>query len=91
MVALGNRLLKSFGVDRKAKGRCLKVLQRAGLVTVLNRPGCNPMVTLLDTPEEVKQEDKGNLVTAQAMSVPRPVIHTQLTDAAQKQGSEEAR
>jgi hypothetical protein len=51
-VALGNHLLKSFGVDRKAKGRCLKALQRAGLVAVLSRPGCNPMVTLLDIPEE---------------------------------------
>ncbi|MGB7914699.1 MAG: hypothetical protein WCF79_05305 [Rhodomicrobium sp.] len=57
-VALGNHLLQSFGVDRKAKGRC-QALERAGLVAVLSRPGCNPIMTLLDTPEEVKQEDKG--------------------------------
>ena len=57
-VALGNHLLQSFGVDRKAKGRC-QASERAGLVAVLSRPGCNPIMTLLDTPEEVKQEDKG--------------------------------
>ncbi len=58
-VALGNRLLKSFGVDRKAKGRCLKAMQGAGLITVVSRAGCNPIVTLLDAPEPVRQENKG--------------------------------
>ena len=55
-VALGNRLLKSFGVDRKAKGRCLKLMEGAGLITVESRAGCNPTVTLLDAPEAARQE-----------------------------------
>ncbi len=58
-VPLGNRLLKSFGVDRKAKGRCLKAMQGAGLITVVSCAGCNPTVTLLDAPEAARQENKG--------------------------------
>jgi len=50
-VALGNRLLESFGVDRKAKSRCLKAMVSAGLISVARRAGCNPIVTLLDAPE----------------------------------------
>ena len=52
--ALGNRDLKRFGVDRKAKGRCLKVMESAGLISVVSRAGCNPIVTLLDAPEAVE-------------------------------------
>jgi len=50
-VTLGNRLLESFGVDRKTKSRCLKSMERAGLISVARRAGCNPIVTLLDVPE----------------------------------------
>jgi len=46
--ALGSRDLKRFGVDRKAKGRCLKAMENAGLISVVSRAGCNPIVTLLD-------------------------------------------
>ncbi len=53
--ALGNRVLKKFGVDRKAKGRCLKLMERAGLISVVRRAGCNPTVTLLDAPEAVSR------------------------------------
>ena len=47
-VALGNGLLKKLGVDRKAKAHCLKALQKAGLISMEQRPGCNPRVTILE-------------------------------------------
>ncbi len=50
-VALGNSLLKKLGVDRKAKARCLKAMQQAGLILIEPRPGTNPRVTLLDAVE----------------------------------------
>ena len=50
-VALGNHLLESFGVDRKTKSRGLRSMERAGLIGVTRRAGCNPIVTLLDAPE----------------------------------------
>ena len=50
-VTLSNPLLKSLGVDRKAKARCLKSMERAGLVAVMSTAGRNPVVTLLNAPE----------------------------------------
>ncbi len=57
-VPLGNLLLQRFGVDRKSKGRCLKAMERAGLITVVRRVGCNPIVTLLDAPEAVSSKTR---------------------------------
>ena len=56
-VPLGNRLLKGFGVDRKAKGRSLKLMEDAGLISVVRRAGCNPTVTLLDA--TVREHEDG--------------------------------
>jgi hypothetical protein len=67
-VALGNLVLEGFGVSRKAKGNCLKELERAGLITVESRPGCSPIVTLLDAPEVVKPEGQGKPSEVNALS-----------------------
>ena len=39
---------KKFGLDRHAKTRGLKALERAGLVSITRRQGCSPQVTLLE-------------------------------------------
>lgn len=45
-VKLGGRQLAELGVDRHAKYRALRALERAGLVRVKRSPGQNPLVTL---------------------------------------------
>jgi hypothetical protein len=47
-VSLSSALLRSFGVDRRAKRRALGWLEQAGLIIVARHPGRNPRVTLLD-------------------------------------------
>ncbi len=47
-VKLSNKAMKIFGVDRYAKGRGLKALENAGLVSVEYQAGCSPMVKILD-------------------------------------------
>jgi hypothetical protein len=48
VISLGNKILEEYGIDRKAKARCLKAMQNAGLIKVEQRRGCNPTVTILD-------------------------------------------
>jgi len=47
-VALPNKQLSAFGVDRDAKRRGLAALEAAGLVTVERKPGRNPIVTIVE-------------------------------------------
>ncbi|MEW6406866.1 MAG: hypothetical protein AB1649_34245 [Chloroflexota bacterium] len=47
-VSLSSKVLKKFGVDRHSKSRALKALERAGLVSVKQSPGCNPVVTFIE-------------------------------------------
>jgi hypothetical protein len=47
-VRLSARVSRAFGVDRHAKYRALRWLEDAGLVTVVRRSGCSPIVTLLE-------------------------------------------
>jgi DNA-binding transcriptional ArsR family regulator len=47
-VKLTTAILKRFGVNRKAKYRALKSLEKAGLVRVRREPRRNPVVTILD-------------------------------------------
>ena len=42
---------KNFGLDRHAKTRGLRALEKAGLVTVKRETGRSPVVTLLEAPE----------------------------------------
>ncbi len=46
-VTLANGLLEEFHISRKAKSRCLKALEAAGLIAVDYRQNRNPKVTLL--------------------------------------------
>ena len=48
-VFLGNSDLKALGIDRAAKSRALRALEKAGLVTINRQQGRFPTVTLLYT------------------------------------------
>ena len=47
-IKVPGRTAKLFGLDRHAKTRGLKALERAGLVSITRRQGCSPQVTLLE-------------------------------------------
>ena len=49
-VALSSQELLNFGVSRKTGYRALKALQTAGLVTVDQKHGRHPRVTIVETP-----------------------------------------
>jgi hypothetical protein len=46
-VKLSNAELEVLCVDRNAKSRALRALQKAGLISIEQRPGCLPRVTIL--------------------------------------------
>jgi hypothetical protein len=46
-VTLGNGLLEQFHISRKARYRCLKALEGAGLIAVEYRKDHNPRVTII--------------------------------------------
>ena len=46
-ISLSNRILVLFGVDRFAKARGLKELEKADLISVARKQGCSPVVTIL--------------------------------------------
>lgn len=46
-VRLANSETEALGVCRSAKSRALAELERAGLVTIEQRPGCIPKVTII--------------------------------------------
>ena len=46
-VRLSNGEVEVLGVDRNAKSRALRDLERAGLITVARQPGCSPRVTIV--------------------------------------------
>ena len=47
-IPLSNKVLKAFGVDRFAKSRALKTLEKANLISVERHAGRNPIVTILE-------------------------------------------
>jgi hypothetical protein len=49
---LPNKVLTKYGVDRHAKYRVLRRLEKAGIIDVRNDPGKTTVVTLLVTPED---------------------------------------
>jgi DNA-binding transcriptional ArsR family regulator len=49
-VRLSLTRVQELGISRSAASRGLNALEDAGLVTVVRRPGRNPVVTLLETP-----------------------------------------
>jgi DNA-binding MarR family transcriptional regulator len=49
-VKLTSTLLREFGVERDAKARALRQLERVGLVAVSRNHGRNPVVTVLEVP-----------------------------------------
>ena len=50
-IELSSKQLREFGVTRFAKGRGLRQLELHGLVSVQRHKGHNPVVTILQTPE----------------------------------------
>jgi hypothetical protein len=48
-VTLANGLLEQFNISRKAKYRCLKALEGAGLIAVEYRKDRTPRVTIIAT------------------------------------------
>jgi hypothetical protein len=46
-IRLSNAEVEALGIDRNAKSRAIRDLERAGLITVERRPGCAPRVTIL--------------------------------------------
>ncbi len=52
-ITLSRATLDLFGVDRHAGYRALRVLEKAGLVSITRRCGKAARVTLLDVPREV--------------------------------------
>lgn len=46
-VKLSNAEVEVLGVDRNAKSRALRALQKAGLISLEQHPGCLPRVTIL--------------------------------------------
>lgn len=51
-VTLTAAILKRFTSDRKVKYRGLKSLEEAGLISIIRQPRRNPVVTILDCPDE---------------------------------------
>lgn len=44
---LPNGVLERYGVGRRVKRRALRKLERAGMITVTQKRGCAPVITLL--------------------------------------------
>ena len=60
-VTLANGLLEQFHISRKAKYRCLKALENAGLIAVEYREHRNPRVTVIAVGlEGTTGEDNGS-------------------------------
>ncbi|GAB6057280.1 hypothetical protein [Desulfonatronum parangueonense] len=47
MISLGNVLLKRMGVNKDAKRRALAALEQEGLITVCQKNGAKPTVTII--------------------------------------------
>lgn len=62
-VRLTTAVIERFGIDRKAKYRGLSALEKAGLVRVHREPRRNPVVTILDWPEQPPALDDDRDVT----------------------------
>jgi hypothetical protein len=51
-VRLANSEVEALGVSRSAKSRALRTLEQTGLITIDQKPGCLPRVTILEVPIE---------------------------------------
>ena len=49
-VTLPRIVSEAFGLGRQSQYKGLKALEAAGLVSIMRRPGCKPVVTLLPAP-----------------------------------------
>jgi DNA-binding transcriptional ArsR family regulator len=65
-VRLTTAVIERFGIDRKAKYRGLSALEKAGLVRVHRQPRRNPVVTILDWPDQPLAVDDDREVTDMA-------------------------
>ncbi len=46
-VSLTHKTLDEFGVTRKTASRLLEGMQSHGLITIMRKPGCAPVITIL--------------------------------------------
>lgn len=51
-VKLSHEVLGLFGVSRHAYSRCLSIMEKARLVSVIRRPGKTPVVTIVEIPTQ---------------------------------------
>jgi hypothetical protein len=66
-VVLTTAILKRFGVNRKAKYRALKLLEKAGLISVVRRPRKNPLVAVLVVEDGTTVYSQKPIVSADAV------------------------
>jgi hypothetical protein len=69
-VKLTTAILKRFGVNRKAKYRALKSLEKSRLVRVRREPRRNPVVTILDLQGHPGAEQSCQGITGIALAAP---------------------
>jgi hypothetical protein len=66
-IVLTTAILKRFGVNRKAKYRALKLLEKAGLISVVRRPRKNPLVAVLVVEDGTTVDSEKPIVSADAV------------------------
>ena len=66
-IVLTSAILKRFGVNRKAKYRALKLLEKAGLISVVRRPRKNPLVAVLVVEDVTTVDSQTPIVSADAV------------------------
>ena len=57
---LSNKFVGRYGIDRHAKSRTLKKLQSLGLIAIEQRPGCAPLITVIETRNEPRHRRRPN-------------------------------
>lgn len=66
-IVLTSAILKRFGVNRKAKYRALKLLEKARLISVVRRPRKNPLVAVLVVEDGTTVDSEKLIVSADAV------------------------
>lgn len=66
-IILTTAILKRFGVNRKAKYRALKLLEKTGLISVVRRPRKNPLVSVLVVEDGTTVDSEKLIVSADAV------------------------
>jgi hypothetical protein len=65
IIPLNLSALGTFGLSRFAASRALRQMERAGLVSSQRNPGCSPRITILELPESIVGQTKGQKPSVQ--------------------------